>query len=81
MTEELYHLWYSIDEDVHELIAFSTEDLKAAQVAVISLFPMLILEILNITRGDENLKHIKCFTNTNTIRKIVDAMLAAATQF
>ena len=36
MTEELYHLWYSIDEDVHELIAFSTEDLKAAQVAVIS---------------------------------------------
>jgi hypothetical protein len=26
MTEELYHLWYSIDEDAHGWIAFSTED-------------------------------------------------------
>ena len=50
MTEELYHLCYSIDEDVHGLIAFSTEDLQAAQVAVISLFPMLIPE--NVTDTD-----------------------------
>ena len=26
MTVELYHLWYSIDEDAHGWIAFSTED-------------------------------------------------------
>jgi hypothetical protein len=45
MTEELYHLWYSIDEDVHGLIAISTEDLQAAQVAVISLIPTLIPDI------------------------------------
>ena len=26
MTEELYNLWYSIDEDAHGLIVSSTED-------------------------------------------------------
>jgi hypothetical protein len=45
MTEELYHLWYSIDEDAHGWIAFSTEDFTGITGCSGSLFPMLIPDI------------------------------------
>ena len=45
MTEELYHLWYSIDEDAHGWIAFSTDDFTSITGCSGSLFPMLIPDI------------------------------------
>ena len=44
-TEELYYLWYSINEDAHGWIAFSPEDFTGNIDVVISLFPMLITDI------------------------------------
>ena len=45
MTEELYHLWYSIDEVPMGGMRSLLRILQAAQVAVIVLFPILIPDI------------------------------------
>ena len=52
MTEELYHLWYSLDEDAHGWIVFSTENFTGS---------MGFSGFTDITRGGE--KHLKCFPN------------------
>ena len=45
MTVELYHLWYSIDGMPMGGLRSPLRIFQAAQVAVISLFPMLIPDI------------------------------------
>ena len=77
MTEGLYNLQNSLDEDAHGMIAFSTENFQADQV-VIFFITNVDTWHLKITMTDE--KHLKCYNNTPLAKSHV-AMWAAAIQY